>query len=168
MASSKYYVLCASFLLSSCAHAGKSHPPIIESEGYKVSVSVDGKSVKNFDEQLIHRIQLSTVDLSHLISAWQNRERRPIRTAPVADTSSIFMGLQVTAVDLNPNLPALGFQVGDRITAIGNDRKVTEDSLAKVFDETSVSGEGSLTIERNYRPHKLIYYVTGQSARKKQ
>lgn len=157
--------LLTSALLASCAGAKRPQPEIVSSSGYQVTVRADGKPVKNFEAELVHRISLRMEDVRALQQAWGSPQLRSVYAVADVDKRGDFMGLRVRSIHEVKSLPSLGLVVGDYITAVNHKRDIHDDSLLLLFDSIATLGEGTLTLERDHESHKIIYTLVGRPSR---
>ena len=145
------------WLLCSCTAAAPQPKYQIEREhDYKVSVYQDGKEVKNFQAPLVQRVDISNAMLNALAKAPGDLQFNGVREK---DNRGKISGLRIHAGKGAQAVSALGLKEKDLVTAVGQKRvQQMEDFrfLAKELNETKTS---SLTLEREGKPHKILYYI---------
>ncbi len=155
---SLFFLLFISVTISGCSLSGSSDEPVVERQGaMKVSVLSNGQPLKNFEQELIHRVEL---DGPGVVRLEEFAAREKIVT-PKRDARGGLMGLKVR-VGLPPEiLKSLGVAGGDVVTAFGVRRAKTESSLGEFVNALHKSPESSLTFERQGVPHKVLITVKG-------
>ena len=118
--------------------------PFAERAGMKVTVENSGKELANFEEPLVHRIEVGSAATSAGLKA--GRE---------FDGAGKERGIRVRKESTAETLALLGLKSEDVITAIGRRRVTTPEDL-QLLDSELRSG-GSLTLERGGNPHKIYF-----------
>lgn len=159
----KIKILSVILLFSSCSSASDN------SKGYKiestgnvdVQVSIGGQRVADLDQQLIHRIEFSLTKLKFLKSPTDNILNLPFLLKKNIDQRGLVMGLKV--VGSKPSLLSMedfGFRENDLITAIGTKLLTSAKDFQLFVDLLESKGELSITLERNFQPHKILYSLS--------
>lgn len=128
--------------------------------GFKVSVETGGKPVADFSTQLVHRVVLTPEQIDTVMASWPDRLYLPFEAQPDRDTWGKICGIKVTRMKSDSNLPNLGLKLGDRVTAVGVSHTKESRDLWKLFDQLRRNSEASLTLEREGKPHKILYYLS--------
>ena len=147
--------VCLLFALTACT---SKKPPQIErgGEGYKVSVKSDGKEVKNFSQQLVHRVSLSRSEFDALIDDWP--KGLPFNSKSEYDSRGKPSGLRITQMR-SATSPHMGLQKADLVTAVGTTHTYKTRDVWQLFRQLSISREATLTLVRQGKPHKILYVL---------
>jgi hypothetical protein len=149
--------------VSSCS--GESRPdPAWDVQGdhqFKVSVYSGGKEVKDFNTQLIHRVDISPEQLKRVFGADDRQLRLPFTGTGEKDRFGKIAGVRVGRFQSPEGGPqAFGLKNQDLITAIGVQRATSIDDFRRLGKELSTTKSSSITLEREGRPHKILYSLT--------
>jgi hypothetical protein len=155
------YILLACILLCFAACAPKKTPsasnaPEIVSREYKVSVTSDGKPIHS--EELLHRIELRQSTVALILAAWPKKLNLPFEGVAERDNRGQVRGVRLTRKS-GFNLPTLGLQSGDLITAVEHSPASDLRDLYLLFEALKKNGMASCTFERSGKPHKALYYL---------
>ena len=151
-------------VLTICAFAsgcslgsGAEIPEMQRSGGFEVKVKANGHEVKNFEQDLIHRITLSREVLAEL----QHYSRVEEIAIPGKDGRGTFQGLKVRKA-VPPNiLQNLGLQSGDVVTAFGIRNVQSDMSFMEFLLSLDALDDSSLTFIRKGQAHKVLYQLVG-------
>jgi hypothetical protein len=135
----RFQFLFLVFLLTACAAPASPKPEIISS---KVTVTTAGKQIDDFNNEFVHRAEISKAQLDRLING--------NLTANAIDQSGKTMGLQAVV-----DIPGLSLKSGDILTAIGTKVIREGDSLALLKTQLQ-NKESSITFLRLGRAHKTL------------
>lgn len=125
-----------------------------------VKVSVDGKSVDDIEQQLIHRVELKSAKVNLIKSGEGEQLNLPFLLKKEIDHRGLVMGLRVIErgnKDLSIN--DFGLRDKDLITAIGTKLVASAKDFELFVDVLKGRGEISVTVEREFQPHKIMYYL---------
>ena len=127
---------------------------------FRVSVSANGAPVKDFNEQLIHRVIVNKKDLV-LLSTSSVAGSVPFTGKSERDHFGEIAGVRLTEIRTAKVLPTLGLQDGDLLTAVGKKHTTSLDDLKQLAIDliagSATEKRASLTLIRRGRPHKILY-----------
>jgi hypothetical protein len=157
----EYLYFLVILLCSSCAMSGqkKSGSRFSQHGEYKVTVETEGRKLNNLEQNLIHRIRISSSDI---ISVFGTKDAPRIPQLSVKkgfDGKGELIGLEI--VNETPVSSALGLKFGDIITAVGFKLVREKTDLMNFGRLFSGSSELSFTFERNGAARKTILYRKG-------
>jgi hypothetical protein len=145
-------------LLAGCSSGSRVREGDIErTSGFQVSVHSNGREVKNFEQELVHRTTLSRQALIEL----QRYAKNETLTVPRKDERGGFEGLKVRSGVPRPILDTLGLRSGDVVTALGTRKVEPSSSFEEYLLAIGSLSDSSLTFERRGVPHKVIYSIEG-------
>ncbi len=147
----------AALLTTGCGASSADKLEIQRGHDYQVSVYSDGKEVKDFKTALVQRLILSPQAIAAL-----SRNQRPL---PVAgkqerDNRGQTSGVRISAGDNPRGLAMFGFRERDLLTAVGARRAESIDDLRSIVSVLTREKVASVTLERNGKPHKILYYLS--------
>ena len=134
---------------------------VVRRGDYRVSVYSDGREVKNFSQPLVQRVTLSSQDLLRFLSLRPEGFSQVFQTKVERDRSGSVRGFRLVAATEPSDYARFGLQPGDIVTAIGAKRAESVSDFSELFSGLRARGRSSMTLERNYQPHKVIFYVQG-------
>lgn len=155
-------VLCILLTLSFIA-CGSSPPPKPPRQ-YEVSVKQDGKPVETFSESLVHRVGVTKAEIMEIFGPAPEHMNLPFALKPKADLRGGIVGFEVVETfesrsRLDRGMSSLGLRIGDLITAVGKMRIGHEEDFWHIYDLLKLNQQATLTIEREGRPHKFLYFL---------
>ncbi len=153
--SSLVLLTAAAIYLVACADSSPPKPEIQRRHDYQVAVYSDGKEIKDFNQSLIHRMDITPKVVAAMSASGSTL---PFDGKPEKDARGNVTGVRV-ANARGTNLALLGLRDKDLVTAVGNSRARSIGDLKKVFIELKTQKSASLTIERSGKPHKMFYYL---------
>lgn len=125
---------------------------------FKVSVESGGQEIRDFEKSLVHRVVLSSAQVSSALSDWPQSIQLPLVTRPELDSAGGLKGFRVMNKLSTPGLSDLGLERGDVITGVGK-RPIAElRELGVVFESVRENKLISITFEREGKPHKSFYF----------
>lgn len=144
--------------LCSCSASSSPEPKYkLEREhDYKVSVYQDGKEVKNFQTPLVQRVNISNAMLSSLAKAPGDL---PFNGVKEKDNRGKITGLRIHSGKSAQAAMALGLKEKDLVTAVGQKRIQQMEDFRLLAKELNATKTASLTLERDGKPHKILYYI---------
>ncbi|MFN8392420.1 MAG: PDZ domain-containing protein [Bdellovibrionota bacterium] len=151
------------FLLSFMAFVGcSSNPPepnyeVRADHQFKVSVYSDGREVKDFNAPLVHRVDLTAAQLAQIGGTPM---KLPFQASSEKDGLGKVSGVRVLRPKAGDNPSMLGLQEKDLVTAVGTVRVKSVDDFRTLFDQLRGSKSASITVERQGKPHKILYYLS--------
>lgn len=165
------FVVCViSFSCAACAkpkyriEAPNSHTDrksVIESSGeYEVTVSANGKQVKNHGRKLVHYVGIGRGDVDRIATSGQSGKFSAAGLVPEVGPDQKVAGLRVGQPRDQLELSRLGLQPGDLITSFGMQHPSTEGSAIEFYRSIGDSKSASLTLLRQGEPHKVFYSLT--------
>ena len=134
-------------------------PQPLKGSGMKVSVSTNGAPVKNFQDSLVHRIDLTAQDLARFHNPHTQRLQLPFTALPERDGRGKTMGVRIPKSADSKQVAKLGLKPDDLVTAVGRMIAHQAEDLANLFVELRKKKMSSMTVERNGVPHKLLFYL---------
>ncbi len=129
---------------------------------FKVSVSTDGEDVSNFKTPLVHRVSVTPQELRRYLSAERNALVLPFQARKVRDLKGGVKGIRVVKI-ISGKRTALGLLENDLLTAVGRKHLSGLQDLGKLFSQLQTEKQASLTLEREGKPHKILYYLDAAS-----
>ena len=147
-------------LLSSCSSSESPQWEVERDRRYEVSVYSDGKQVKDFNKELGHRVELTPSVVS---SMEQQGRRLPFDGRSEHDARGNIVGIRIASTKQSVSPAFLGLREKDLITAVGLRRVRKSDDVRQLFSELAQSKTSTLTLERDGRAHKIIYYIAEQA-----
>ena len=152
-------LICCALLCGCAPGANKDSPEIVGRTGeYSVTVSSGGKELQDFSTPLVHRVSLKQRTIDEILKFWPKRLDLPFDGTAERDNRGKVMGLRITTLKPKRDLGALGLKKGDLLTAAEQKLMTTPRDFIHVFDSLKESGLGTITIERDGVPHKILYY----------
>ena len=153
-------ILFCTACLSGCSAGGaKNEPEIVGRSGdYAVTVSSGGKELRDFSAPLVHRVSLKKRTVEEMLKFWPKRLDLPFDGAAERDNRGKVMGVRITSIKPKRDLKSLGLRKGDLLTAAEQKLMTTPRDFVQVLDSLKQSGLGTVTIERDGKPHKILYY----------
>ncbi len=147
-------------LLTGCVSgSADKEPEIVGRTGeFAVTVTSGGKELRDFSAPLVHRVSLNKQTVDEILKFWPKRLDLPFDGTAERDNRGKVMGLRITAVKPKRNINALGLRRGDLLTAAETKLIATPRDFIQVFDALKQSGLGTVTLEREGKPHKILYY----------
>ena len=134
-------------------------PQPLKGSGMKVSVSTNGTPVKNFQDSLVHRIDLTALELARFQNPHTQRLQLPFTAQPERDGRGKTMGVRIPKGSDSKQVAKLGLKPDDLITAVGRKIAHQTEDLSNLFVELRKKKMSSMTVERNGVPHKLLFYL---------
>lgn len=159
------FCVCSVFLLSSCAFLQPDPSSDFQqkrSGEFKVSVSTDGEQVSNFRTPLVHRVSVSPRELRAYLSEDRQALVLPFQARRVRDLKGGVKGIRVVKI-LSGKRSALGLIQNDLLTAVGRQHLSGLQDLGTLFTVLRTEKQASLTLEREGKPHKILYYLDSAS-----
>ena len=149
-------------LFTSCMQTSEQQKYQIQPTGdIDVQVSMGGQKITDLDKQLIHRIEISSRTLDLLKPEGSNGLRLPFLVKKEVDQRGLVMGLKVFRSKEGPlSLEDLGLQERDLLTAIGTKLLTSAKDFELFVKILRNKRELSMTLERDFQPHKIIYYLS--------
>lgn len=134
--------------------------PVARSGEYRVSVSKEGRALSNFEQELVHRVQVTQREIDAVLSKWPAQLNFPFSGVVVPSGASGVLGLRVV-FDVSHTAGGFtwGLASGDLITAVGTVPVVKMNDLIKLVSELRSNRRASLTVQRDGVPHKVLYYL---------
>ena len=126
---------------------------------YEVSVKSGSSDVKNFEQSLVHRVELKKRDLDVMMSSMPDGINIPFSSSPQRDIRGGVTGLKLHSLGGSQNLPNLGLREGDLLTAVNKDHIRDLKDLSKLVGALKAENAASMTLERGGQPHKILYYL---------
>lgn len=127
---------------------------------FEVSVKTGGEAVKDFNTSLVHRIILNKDEFNALLLRTRNKQNVTFVFSPDRDSKGGVKGLKVSRAEQR-YATMLGFGQGDLITAVGKAQMKNQDPLRVLLNDFQATKKATLTLERNGKPHKILYYLEG-------
>lgn len=150
--------LCAGVFVG-CSAGSNNEPEIVGRTGeYAVTVSSGGKELRDFSAPLVHRVSLKKGTVAEILKFWPKRLDLPFDGTTERDNRGKVMGVRITSVKPKRDLKSLGLRKGDLLTAAEQKLMTTTRDFIQVFDALKQSGLGTVTLERDGKPHKILYY----------
>lgn len=151
-------LLLSSVISSGCSNSASTPKwEVQRGRSYDVSVYSDGKEVKDFNKELIHRVELPARVVASLS---QQGSRLPIDGRTERDGRGNVTGIRVITSKQGASPAVLGLRDKDLITAIGARRVRQTEDLRTLFTSLAKDKSTTLTLEREGRPHKILYYLS--------
>ena len=150
------------FFAAGCSASGD-RPQLIrdtdDGKRFKVSVTTEGRQIKDYNQALVHRVQISKAAIDQMIQSWPADFRKLATTQNEYDTHGKLMGLRVVAAASGAKIAVLNLVDRDIITAVGVAPIRSENDILALFTDLKKNGSATMTIERGGTPHKFLYYV---------
>ena len=149
--------------LSACSAGSQPEKYEVRRAGdYHVSVYSDGKEVKDFNSALVERLIISRQAIDILNS---KQTQIPVSGKPERDNRGQSAGVRIST-GVNPKgLSMFGFREKDLLTAVGNRRAESIDDLRYISPTLEKGKVATVTLERNGKPHKILYYLSDPGKR---
>lgn len=144
--------------LNSCSFSSSPNPEIQRRGAFEVKVKSNGKEVKDFQQDLVHRKELSRGVLAEL----QDYSKKAEITFPHKDANGNFQGLKVKKATPPNVLSALGLLAGDVVTAFGMKRVEPDMSFMEFLLSLDALDDSSITLLRKGQAHKVLYLIPGK------
>ncbi|MCB0360406.1 MAG: hypothetical protein KDD44_12245 [Bdellovibrionales bacterium] len=126
---------------------------------YRVSVSSEGREVRNPEAQLVHRVRLTAVQASNLQTSWRKRPESIWSGTAERDSFGEPLGVRIEALVGDGATGDIGWRAGDLITAVGKLHTISTTDVGVLFEQLATTGSASVTLIRDGVPHKILYYV---------
>ena len=150
-------------ILAAGCSASADRPQLIrendENKRFKVSVTSEGRQIKDYNQSLVHRVEISKVVIDQMIQSWPAPFHKIATTQNEYDSQGKLMGLRVVAAAGGEKIAVLNLVDRDIITAVGVAPIHKENDILALFTELKKTGGSTMTIERSGMPHKFLYYV---------
>lgn len=140
----------------SCARPQAIIEPV--SDDFTVQVKTEGRVVNNFEQRLVHRIDVPLNIARGFKLSVDSGGMLPISVKMERDSRGAISGARV----VSPNsraLEALGLKPKDLLTAVGKAHITSPKVLRVLFTSIANEKQAMMTIVRQGRPHKLLYSV---------
>lgn len=149
------------FVISSCAKTSEQRNYQIRQTGnVSVKVSMGGERVTDLEKQLVHRIEISAKKLDLIKAEGSAELHLPFLLKKEIDQRGLVMGLKVfQSKNSLLTLEDLGLKERDLLTAIGTKILTSAKDFELFVKILRNRGELSLTLERDFQPHKILYYL---------
>lgn len=147
-------VLLIGLCFSSCSSSNSTNNDL---RRYRISVSSDGRKVRNLNQRLIHEVDLPKSFV--LRSAFAKDLGMPFTLKTEVDLRGHVAGLRVANTNYRSGSRSLGLLVGDLIMSSGKDYIRSTKDLNKFFARMLKDGGASLSVNRQGDAHKFIYTV---------
>lgn len=131
-------------------------------ERYQVSVSAGGREIRDFSTPLVHRLSLPSRAVDQMLKAWPDRVDVPFDGSTARDTRGKVMGVKVARLRSTQATELLGLRQGDIVTAVNAKRATTVRDMGVLLNELREKKSATLTLEREGRPHKILYYLAAK------
>lgn len=128
------------------------------SDGYQVKVTSNGRVVDDFEQRLVHRVDLPKQSALQMHQAIRQRKSLPFRANIERNLQGSISGARLQP----PNsrvFELLGLLPQDLVTAVGKTQIRSLGDLQLLFSSLADSNEVSMTFIRKGRAHKLLYRV---------
>ena len=136
-----------------CSASKRSKYSVKSRSAAVVSVETDGRAVSNFEQQLVHRIDLRPDAIERLRAP----NPRLYDLLPERDREGNFRGLRVVHVlDIRNSLQ---LQIDDIVTAVNKVQTNSADAFYREFVRGLEGEYVSVTFDRATYPHKALYYT---------
>lgn len=122
---------------------------------FKVTVSTDGKEVKDYNQSLVHRVTLNKKDLRKLFGNSPEKFNCKSSLKTKKDFEGKAIGLKVKP----EGIESLGLEGEDVIVAIGANAVNNKEDFWHLKELIEIKGEAELTIIRNGRPNKILLAI---------
>lgn len=148
--------------LTSCTKTVERRNYQIQSTGnIDVQVSMGGEKIADLEKQLVHRIEISPEKLDLIKAEGSTDLRLPFLLKKEVDQRGLVMGLKVfQSKNELLSLEDLGLKERDLLTAIGTKLLTSAKDFELFVKILRNKGELSLTLERDFQPHKILYYLS--------
>jgi len=124
---------------------------------YKVTVYQDGREVKDFNNPLVVRVNVSPALLASLAHA---PTELPFNAVRENDNHGKAKGLRIHSGKAGPaGAMSLGLKERDLVTAVGQKRIEKLEDFRLLASELNATKMASVTLERDGKPHKILYYI---------
>ncbi len=158
-------------LLGACAVSGCSMMSLSDSEPiqskrtgqFEVSVTSGGEKVSNFHTPLVHRVTVSTRELDAFLAPDRKTILLPFKARKVRDLKGEVKGIRVVQID-SVKTNSLGLRDNDLLTAVGRVHLKQPQDMSLLFSDLQREKQATLTLEREGKPHKILYYLAAQSS----
>jgi len=158
-----FLIIFLSSSVAGCSSSAKQDTIEIQrGHDYRVSVYSDGKEVKDFNSALVDRLILSRQAMEILSS---KQSAIPLSGRPERDNRGQSSGVRITAGENPKGLAMFGFREKDLLTAVGTRRAQSIDDLRYIMPALEKEKMASVTLERNGKPHKILYYLSDPGKR---
>lgn len=155
--------LLLSSLIAGCAAGSDQEPPQTTRRGrFRVSVESNGKPVADFNDKLVHRVELQPREVQRLFPKGRATPNLPFKAKKVFDSRGSVRGLKITGIKGAP-APSFGLVENDLVTAVGRRQAKSPDAFMQLFQDLEKDKQSSLTLERSGKPHKILFF-SGNSA----
>ena len=149
-------ILILMFSVLGCSRPQAIIEPV--SDDFTVQVKTEGRVVNDFEQRLVHRIDVPQNIARGFKMSVESGGVLPIAVRMERDSRGAISGARVVPPNSRA-LEALGLKPKDLLTAVGKSHVTSPEVLRLLFSSIANQKQAMMTIVRQGRPHKLLYSV---------
>ena len=151
-----FFIAFIVVFLSSCATSTPKRKAQSPKRNYQISVKAGGTDLVNFEQQLVHRIEITRNELQSILITWPESLNLSFRSIGEYDKLGQAVGIKIIDSSLNSSSANLGLKSGDIVTSIGRKLPTSTRDFWPLLNELKQTGTGDISISRNGRANKIL------------